>query len=285
MKFQMPSLEGTRVAGAQVRTVRAAATVMVLGALALSAFGCSQSHTVPSEIEESKLETTMVGSYTYNGKTVEVNAKQVIEDTGSIEAMKRSDGNISAPSAEMVLNYTRNAVMRHLVQDEKISVTDDQINKFLKDNLGYDSVETVASQFGMSTEQATTIAKETTETAELKKKIVGEMTEKAPQPPTAPAQGSEEKATEAYAQYIIKLAGDQWDATTGAFKDPNGTYAQALTDMPFDGKTATYLQAQTAYYVAYSAFEPTQTEHDKKWTDYVNKALSSCQLTVYSITS
>ena len=88
---------------------------------------------------------------------------------------------------------------------------------------------------------------------------------------------------EDYADYIIKLAGDEWDSSKGTWKDENGTYAKAFADDAFTADSATYKQAMTAYYTAYQQYSSQASSASSKWTEYANGLYAKANISIYGL--
>lgn len=272
------------------RKIVTAALGLSLAVSSLGLIACSPSSQAvepltKTTLTESELDQ-VVGSYTYEGKTTELTARQVISDAVSLDAAKNPDGNYRVPGADMVLTYARNAVLNTLVQKEGIQVSDEDVLNYIKSTLNVESVEELAQNYGMSTEQAQKILKETVGVQKLREKVSN--TQAGPTEPTAPTvpeEGKESEATEAYAQYIVGLLGDEWDSEKGTWAREDGPYYAALSKLNFDGKTATFEQAQTAYYVAYGNFTTAQQSLTTAWTDYVNTEFAKATVSTKMITT
>ena len=61
-------------------------------------------------LSEGELNTP-IASYTYNGQTKEVTAREVIENTSGLDAAKQSDGTYAVPAADKIIGYVRNALV------------------------------------------------------------------------------------------------------------------------------------------------------------------------------
>ena len=101
--------------------------------------------------------------------------------------------------------------------------------------------------------------------------------------PTAPADGAEDTPTADYAQYIIGLAGDEWDSSKGTWKDEDSTYAKAFADDAFTADSATYKQAMTAYYTAYQQYSSQASSASSKWTEYANGLYAKANISIYGL--
>ena len=117
----------------------------------------------------------------------------------------------------------------------------------------------------------------------LYKKKVGDSSASMPTAPTEPADGNEETASKDYADYIINLAGDEWDSEKGAWKDADSTYAKAFADDAFTADSATYKQAMTAYYTAYQHYSSQASSASSKWTEYANGLYAKANISIYGL--
>ena len=70
-----------------------------------------------STLTEDQLDST-VASYSYNGKKSDITAREAIESQYSLDTVKDSDGNYTAPSADVILSYVRNKILLDAAEDE-----------------------------------------------------------------------------------------------------------------------------------------------------------------------
>lgn len=234
-----------------------------------------------AKLEESQLDGA-VASYTYDGKSVTVSAKQAIESQYSLDKVKDSDNKYATPSADNILAYVRNQILLKECQARNITVSDDEVKTYAESQLGSSDFKTLASQYGVSEDQAKGIVKDSATIQKLYNQIVPDATS-APQQPTAPADGNNQTASKEYADYIIKLAGDEWDASKGTWKSADGQYAKAFQGQTVKADSATYEQAQTAYYVAYQAYQSKASEYQSKWKDFANGLYAKAQIKIYGL--
>ena len=101
--------------------------------------------------------------------------------------------------------------------------------------------------------------------------------------PAEPSADAPDAATADYANYIITLAGDEWDATNNTWVSPDGMYAMSLEGMNFDGATADYTAALTAYYAAYQQYSQVEADIAAQWTNYVNGLLANSSFEAYTL--
>ena len=226
-----------------------------------------------STLTEDQLDST-VASYSYNGKKSDITAREAIESQYSLDTVKDSDGNYTAPSADVILSYVRNQILLDAAEDEGITVSSKEMKQYAEDSIGTSDYKTMATQYGVSKDQAKQM---------LYKKKVGDTSASMPTAPTEPADGNEETASKYYADYIINLAGDEWDSSKGTWKDEDGTYAKAFADDAFTADSATYKQAMTAYYTAYQQYSSQASSASSKWTEYANGLYAKANISIYGL--
>ncbi len=233
-------------------------------------------------LSEDQLEST-VATYSYNGKSVDITAREAIESQYSVDNVKDDDGNYTAPSAETILSYVRTQILIQQAEKEGITVSAKEMKKVAKTAIGTSNYKTMAKQYGLTVKQAKKQVKEYALRQKLYKKVVKNSSLTAPTAPTEPADENnltdDEKAT--YAQYIIDLAGSKWNSKKNTWKSSKSTYAQQVGD--FDGQSATYEQAQSAYYVAYQEYSTKASAASTKWTNYENELFANANIHVYGL--
>ncbi len=235
-----------------------------------------------STLSESQLDST-VASYTYNGKKTDITARAAIESQYSLDTVKDSDGNYAAPSADTILSYVRNQILLDAAEDKGITVSDKEMKKYAEDSIGTSSYKTMAKQYGVSKAQAKQIVRQSATLQKLYKKVAGSSSATMPTAPTEPSDGNEDTASKEYADYIIKLAGDEWDSEKGTWKSSKGTYAKAFKDDEFTADSATYKQAMTAYYTAYQQYSSEASSSSSKWTAYANELYAKANISIYGL--
>ncbi len=235
-----------------------------------------------STLTEKQLDST-VASWTYNGAKHSISAREAIESQYSLDSVKDDDGNYPAPSADSILAYVRNQVMLADAEKQGVSVSDDDLSSYAESALGSSDFSTIASQYGVTEDQAKSIVREQATIKKLYEKVVPSVDATMPEAPTEPSDGNTATASKEYADYIIKLAGDEWDADKGTWASTDGTIASALSGETFTADSATYAQAQTAYYAAYQAYAQEASKASSKWTEYANKLFASASITLYGI--
>ena len=233
-------------------------------------------------LTEDQLDST-VASYSYNGKKSDITAREAIESQYSLDTVKDSDGNYTAPSADVILSYVRNQILLDAAEDEGVTVSSKEMKQYAEDSIGTSDYKTMATQYGVSKDQAKQIVRQSATLQKLYKKKVGDSSASMPTAPTEPADGNEETASKDYADYIINLAGDEWDSEKGTWKDADGTYAKAFADDAFTADSATYKQAMTAYYTAYQQYSSQASSASSKWTEYANSLYAKANISIYGL--
>lgn len=233
------------------------------------------------ENTEDQLDST-VASYSYNGKKSDITAREAIESQYSLDKVKNSDGNYTAPSADVILSYVRNKILLDAAEDEGITVSSKEMKKYAEDSIGTSDYKTMAKQYGVSKDQAKQIVRQSATLQKLYKKKAGDSASM-PTAPTEPSDGNEDTASKDYADYIINLAGDEWDSEKGTWKDENSTYAKAFANDAFTADSATYKQAMTAYYTAYQQYSSQASSASSKWTGYANGLYAKANISIYGL--
>lgn len=239
-----------------------------------------------AELSKDQLDTT-VASYTYNGKKTNITAREAIKSQYSLSSVKTDDGKYTAPSADTILSYVRNQILLDDAESLGITVTAKEMKKYAKQTIGISSYKTMASQYGVTKAQAKEIVRQSCVLQKLYKKVTPSTSATAPTAPDEPADEDNQTDDEkkAYAEYIIKLAGKEWDSKKGTWKSTDGTYAIALSGEEFTADSATYSQAMTAYYTAYQQYSSKASKASNKWTDYVNDLYANASIEIYGLFS
>lgn len=235
-----------------------------------------------STLTEDQLGST-VASYSYNGKKSDITAREAIESQYSLDTVKDSDGNYTAPSADVILSYVRNKILLDAAEDEGITVSSKEMKQYAENSIGTSDYDTMATQYGVSKDQAKQIVRQSATLQKLYKKKVGDSSASMPTAPTEPSDGNEDTASKDYADYIINLAGDEWDSSKGTWKDEDSTYAKAFADDAFTADSATYKQAMTAYYTAYQQYSSQASSASSKWTEYANSLYAKANISIYGL--
>ena len=231
---------------------------------------------------EDKLDDT-IATYTYGGETYKVTSREVITTSSSLDSAKNDDDTYNVPTADDVVSYARNQIVLKAAADEGYSVTDDDVSTYANDTLGTDDYATIGSNYNLDEDTTKTILTDAALMKKLRDAKVTTTIPDAPTAPTAPSDGNTDTASSDYAQYIIALAGDEWDATNNTWASTDGTYYTALSSYSISNDSATYEAAEAAYYVAYSNYQTASSEASTEWTDYVNTLLSNATIQIGSL--
>lgn len=235
-------------------------------------------------INETELESP-VATYTYNGQRIQISAREVLENTASLDTLVNEDGTFPIPSADDVLSYARNAILNKAVEDEGITVTDEEVTEYAMQYLQTDDFEVIASNWGITVEDAESIVRESCAVYKLHDQIVGEVEVAMPEAPATCEEGKEEEPNADYGAYVVSLLGDEWDAENNTWARTDGPYYESMSTMEFSADSATYVQAETAYFVAYTQYTQAYANSQQLWTDYVNGLLGNASIEIYSLVS
>lgn len=221
----------------------------------------------------------VIATYTYGGTTHDITVQAAV-DASSTSA--DDDGNYAVPTASTVVSVAQQQVLSQIIQDEGITATDDEISAYAETQFGTDSLSDVATQYGLTEDYVRSVVASNVCVAKLREQVGASFTETAPTEPVAPSDGSEDAASADYATYIIGLAGDEWDASTGMWASSDGTYATALASYDVTADLATYAAAEAAYNVAYSAYEADYSAANTTWSTYLDGKLSTMTIDLYT---
>lgn len=244
--------------------------------------GIGAKGTGSATLTEEQLDTP-VASYTYNGATHTITAREAIESQYSLSAVQNEDGTYAAPSAEFALSYARTQIMIADAESRGISVDDDEVDSYAEAMLGTSDYESIASQYGVDEEQAKDIVRDAAMVDKLYQQIVPATDAALPDMPAEPESGDENAASAEYASYIISLAGDEWDSEAGTWASTDGPYYAALGSESFTADSATYAQALSAYYVAYQEYSEDADAASTAWTSYVNGLYADASISIYGL--
>lgn len=236
-----------------------------------------------TKVSESELNSAFA-TYTYAGATNTISIRDVITSSSSLDAAKNEDGTYNVPAADSALSVARSAIIEKEAEKRGLSVSDDDIASYAKEMLGTEDIESIASSYGMDADTAKNLIKQSAMMKKLRDEVVssGDAGE-APTAPTTPAEDQKQTPTAEYAQYIIKLAGDEWDAANNKWASTDGPYATALASYTVSNDAATYEAAQAAYYVAYQDYSTKQSAVSTEWTDFVNGLLANATISLSSL--
>ncbi len=258
---------------------------VVVGVLAghfLLGGGSTISLSGKTALAEDQLDST-IATYTYDGKTTNVTAREVILVNSTLDNAKDDDSNYTVPTADEVISYVRNAIVSAAAEKEGITVTDDEIAEYANSTMGSDDYATIASQYGIDEDTAKSTLKASAIMVKLRNSVVTTELPATPTAPDSPAEGQEDVATADYASYIINLAGDEWDSANNTWASTDGDYYAALSTYTITNDSATYAAAQAAYYVASSKYSSAYSSISTQWLAYVNTLLANATIQIGSL--
>jgi hypothetical protein len=231
-----------------------------------------------TKVSESELNSA-IATYTYAGATNSISVRDVITSSSSLDSAKNEDGTYNVPAADNALSVARSAIIEKEAEKRGLAVSDDDISSYAKEMLGSDDLESIASSYGMDVDTAKNLIKQSAMMKKLREQVVSDSDAgEAPTAPTKAADDQKQVPTAEYAQYIIKLAGSEWDSANNKWASTDGPYATALKDYTVTNEGATYEAAQAAYNVAYQNYSVKQSETTTQWTDFVNGLLSNASI-------
>ena len=229
-------------------------------------------------VSEGELNSAMA-TYSYAGTNGTVTVRDVITSSGTLDGAKDDKGNYKIPSADEALSFARSAIIEKEAEKRNISVSDDDIKSYASEMLGSDDLDSIASSYGMDADTAKKLIKQSAMMKKLREQVVTESDAgEAPTAPTEAAEDQKQVPKPEYAQYIIKLAGSEWDSANNKWASTDGPCATALKDYTVTNDGATYEAAQAAYYVAYQDYSTKQSSVSTQWTDFVNGLLSNASI-------
>ena len=255
---------------------------IVIGRFLLGGGGATGSLNGRTTLSEGELNTP-IASYTYNGQTKEVTAREVIENTTGLEASKQSDGTYAVPAADKIIGYVRNALVVAEAQSKGITVTDDEVNTYMQTNFKTTDVSQVASAYKLSEDVAKKLINDAAIMKKYRDSVLTTTLPDAPQKPTPPEDGNSETTSQEYAQYIISLAGDEWDAKNNTWASQDGDYYKQLSAYSISNDSASFAAAQTAYQVAMSKYSVVASKASQEWSQKINEILGKASIAVYSL--
>ena len=280
-----PAGRGGLPVGAWVAICVAALVVGVL--VGKFALGGGSTAAGKATLTEGELDST-VATYVYTGRSHSLTAREVIQQQSSLDTAKQDDGTYAAPSADAVLATARSAILEQEAESQGISVSDDDMSAYALQTLGTDDYDTTASNYGIAADTVKELLRQSALMKQLKDQQVGEPPTVPEAPQTADDLGVDASAsTKEWADYIIGLAGDEWDADNNTWKTNDdgsqGDYATALSDYQITNDGATYEAAQAAYYVAYQKYSASVSDATTQWTSYVNGLLCNASIQISSL--
>ena len=274
---------------------------LLLGKFALG--GAAGGSLNKTSLTENELDT-VVATYTQNGAAKNLTARQVIEMTSSLDAAKNDEGNYKVPSADNILYAARNSIAIAEAEGRGINPTDDDLLNYAEQTLGQTpDFESIATANGIDVDTVKKLLTDSYRIHELQKQIGGEMTATEPEYPTEPEDATTNDAGEAlstedvqknqdeaynaskkeYADYIIKLAGSEWDAANNKWAAEDGPYATALKSYEVTNDGASFMAAYAAYQVAYSSYSEAQSGYYQTVTDYLSGLYGNSAINILTL--
>lgn len=232
-------------------------------------------------LTEDQLDS-VVATWTLDGATNKITARQAIESQYSLDTVKDENGTYPTPSADVILAYARNQVLLKEAEKRDVKIDDKELAAAAEDTLGTSDFSTIASQYQVTEDQAKDIVRQQVTIQKLYKTIVKDAPT-APAAPEEPENGDSAAVSAEYAAYIIDLAGKEWDKEAGTWASPDGTYATALAGEEFTADSASYAQAQKAYAAAYQDYAKHAADSNQSWTEYVNTLFAKADITLYGL--
>ena len=230
-----------------------------------------------------ELDST-IATYTSNGTTTAVTAREVLEEVqGSSELTANDDGTYDVPSASNVLSYVQNEVILADAASRGITASDEEVDAFVTNTIGAADISEVASSYGISEDAARSMVEDAVVLSKLQDEVATTELPEYPTAPAEPAEGEEDVATSEYASYVIGLLGDEWDAEANDWARTDGTYYATLSSYEISNDSATYAAASAAYSVAASAYQTASTQLNEEWNAYTDTLLSTVTVQLGSI--
>ena len=261
-----------------------------IGHFAVPSAGGGGSTLGTAAVAESDLDKT-IATFSSDTASGTVTIREAALDYGPLDSFKDEAGNYRLPPTETIVSCARNKVLMADAKAKGIEVDDDKLLEYAHGVLGGESsFEELAEQYGLKVDEVKSQLRTSATLDELRKKVLGDDASQTtpPEAPNPPESDSEEARAEKkkeYADYIIKLAGSEWDESKGGFKAADGAYASALKDYEISADGASYDAASEAYSVAYQQFGTKSGELSDKWTEYVNSLMKSGKIEISSLIS
>lgn len=263
-------------------------------------------------LTEGELDT-VVATYTQNGGEKSITAREVIQMTSSLEAAKDEEGNYKVPSADNILYAVRNTIAIGEAESRGINPTDEDLLNYAEQTLGQTpDFDSIATTNNIDVDTVKKLLTDSYRIHELQNQIGGEMTAQEPEYPTEPTYETTKKVKDEetgeetdealsdeeiqaaqdaaynevkkeYADYIIGLAGDEWDAEANKWKSEDGPYAQALASYEVTNDGASYLAAYAAYQVAYSSYSEAQSAYYDGITNYLSDLYGNSSIAIRTL--
>ena len=220
---------------------------------------------------------SVIATYTYDGQVNDITAREVIDQVGGTT---NDDGTYNVPRANDILTYAQNALLADEAERQGLSVTDEEVSEFATGMLGTDDFATIASYYGLTEDAARQIVASSALTSKLQDSVVTTEVPDEPAVPAEPAEGEEDTPTADYAEYVIGLLGDEWDAEANTWARTDGTYYATLSGYEISNEAASYAAAEAAYNVAYEAYGEVATQASQEWIEYARGLMSKATIQI-----
>lgn len=224
-------------------------------------------------VTESELDTPL-GTYTYKGDTTTVTVREAIEETMSLDAARNADGTYAIPSADSVLSIARNHFLLLEADSQGIVASDEDALAYAREVWKTDDLAVIAASYSMTEDQVRELMRRSAAIKKLRDEVVTTEPFAEPTPPDAPEAGKEDEPMPQYAEYIMGIVGDEWDANANSWAREDGPFYAQLKNFTISNDAATYSAAQAAYYVARTQYAAVEQQISAEWTTYVNQILS-----------
>ncbi len=260
-----------------------AVIVAAIGGFFMGSGGFGAKGAGTATLTEDQLDSA-VATWTYNGATKNITAREAIESRYSLDAVKSTDGTYAAPSGEMILGYARNQILVSEAENRGLSVSDEDLETYANERLGTTDFAAIAKQHGVSEDQAKQIVRENALIGQLYEQIVPDVSGATmPEAPAEPADGNEKALTKDYADYIISLLGKNWDSEKATWASEDNEYYAALKDSTFTAEGASYADAQTAYIVAYQLYAKEAQTAKQAWTTFASELYAKANVNLFGL--
>ena len=277
--------EGRRRALPTAAWVVICALALVAGVVAghfVTGSGGSVSLAGRTALSAGELDST-IATYTYQGQSRPVTAREVLAETQGSSIAADSDGTYATPSASDVLSYAQNQILLAEAEARGLSVSDDELATFAQQIYGSDDLAAIGSAYGLDEETATQILRESALVSKLRDDVCTTELPAEPTEPVEPAEGAEDTPTADYASYVIALLGDEWDGEANTWARTDGTYYATLSGYEISNDAATYAAASAAYAVAQDAYESASSQRANEWNIYTDSVLSQATIQLGSL--
>lgn len=220
-----------------------------------------------------------IAAYRYHGKTYSITAQEV-----EISQYGVGQDSASEPTADSILSYSRNQILLTEAQSRGISINDEDLSNYAQTFFGTSDFSQIADQYGVDQNEAKEIVRQNAIMQALYEEVaLSDTGEKLPQMPKEPEDGNCDATSKDYADYIIQLAGSEWDKASGSWARTDGPYYDALKEEDFSKDEASYSQALLAYNVAYQQYTEAASSNNDKWYSFINDLYKNASIEIFSL--